>query len=309
MNAPGLLQRACVVGANGAFGRIFCRKLRAAGLRVTGIDRPGADPDPALAEFVAGDFGDVLTADAGRALLGDCDLLLFCTPENVAAQHLAAAISFEGISLYSDICSVKSGIDRAVRAGAAQRAKPFSHLSIHPMFGPTDDFTRLNLCIVPIADGAAPAAGEFRRIIGQWGARTVELSSEEHDRLTAWTQAACHFTLFGYGAALAGSGADWERLRQVATPAQEILLALVARVVSSSEDTYWQIQKENPFAAEARRQLLAAAGEVDAAARQASDAAFAEMIRRVAGHMAGASGRNDLKELSDHLAEQVRRAG
>ena len=296
------LQRACLVGVNGAFGRILARKLSGAGLSVSGTDLPTVEPESALAEFMPGEIGDLLARHG--EWFGGFDLLMFCTPENVVIEHLPAALRIEGPTLYSDICSVKSRIASVVTAGAGARRTPFSYVSIHPMFGPVEDWTGFNLCTVPMAGGTGESREAFLALVGGWQARRIELSAEEHDRLTAWVQAACHFAILGYGAALAASGASWENMQRISTPTQQLLLSLVARIALSDEATYGQIQKENPFAADARAEIAAACGRLEQLSGGQPDPTFQNLFRHIAGFLATDGGH--LKGLSDRLVELVR---
>lgn len=305
MNAPSpRLQRACIVGVNGAFGRIFARKLHAAGLIVAGTDLPGgAAPEAALAEFVPGAVGALLAER--REWFAGFDLVLFCVPENVVTAHLPAALAIEGPAVFADICSVKSRVAALVADSASRSASPFSYVSLHPMFGPVEDFTGFNLCTVPLAAGEAGAAAEFAALLDGWRARRIELSAEEHDRLTAWVQAACHFAILGYGAALAASGASWEAMQRISTPTQQLLLSLVARIALSDEATYGQIQKENPFAAGARADIAAACGRLELLSGGHPDPTFQNLFGHIAGFLSSEGGH--LKGLSDRMVELVRR--
>ena len=307
MNAPfhPLLTRACLVGVNGAFGRILARKLTHAGVAVSGTDLPaaaGRAPEGSLLEFVPGEIGTLLVER--REWFSGFDLLMFCTPENVVTEHLPAALGIEGPKLYADICSVKSRIAAVVADCMHARRLPFSYVSIHPMFGPVEDFTGFNLCTVPMADGAGEHRAAFIELLDTWKARRIELSAEEHDRLTAWVQAACHFAILGYGAALAASGASWESMQRISTPTQQLLLSLVARIALSDEATYGQIQKENPFAAGARAEIAAACGRLERLSGGQPDPTFQNLFQHIAGFLSAEGGH--LKELSDRLVELVR---
>ena len=299
------LRRACVIGVHGAFGRILARKLSRAGLTVAGTDLPmagGSAPAPVLAEFLPGEIGTLLASR--KDWFAGFDLLMFCTPESVVTEHLPAALSIEGPALYSDICSVKSRIAAVVARGTDMRRTPFSYVSIHPMFGPVEDFTGFNLCVVPMAGGAGEIRDAFSALLGGWSAHRVDLSAEEHDRLTAWVQAACHFAILGYGAALAASGASWDSMQRISTPTQQLLLSLVARIALSDEATYGQIQKENPFAAGARAEIAAACGRLEQLSGGQPDPTFQNLFRHIAGFLATDGGH--LKGLSDRLVELVR---
>ena len=299
------LKRACLVGVNGAFGRILARKLSRAGLAVSGTDLPDRDgraPEAVLEEFVPGNIGGLLAGRSGW--FAGFDLLMFCTPESVVTEHLPTALGIEGPTLYSDICSVKSRIAAVVAGSGGARQRPFSYVSIHPIFGPVEDFTGFNLCTVPMAGGAGEYQNAFLALLESWNVHRIELSAEEHDRLTAWVQAACHFAILGYGAALAASGASWESMQRISTPTQQLLLSLVARIALSDEATYGQIQKESPFAAGARAEIAAACGRLEKLSGGQPDPTFQNLFRHIAGFLATDGGH--LKGLSDRLVELVR---
>ena len=157
------LKCACLIGVNGAFGRIFARKLRAAGLTVAGADLPGAgEPEAVLEEFVPGTVGELLAGR--REWFAGFDVVMFCTPEGVVTEHLPAALAIEGPAVFADICSVKSRVAAVVAGCAAGKRPPFSYVSLHPMFGPVEDFTGFNLCTVPLADGDAGRRGAFEAL-------------------------------------------------------------------------------------------------------------------------------------------------
>lgn len=297
------LQRACIIGVNGAFGRIFARKMCAAGLTVSGTDLPGGgEPEAILEEFAPGMVGALLAGR--REWFARFDVVMFCTPESVVTQHLPAALAIKGPAVFADICSVKSRVAAVVASCATGKRAAFSYVSLHPMFGPVEDFTGFNLCTVPMAQGDAGSRAAFDALLDGWHARRIELSAEEHDRLTAWVQAACHFAILGYGAALAASGASWESMQRISTPTQQLLLSLVARIALSDEATYGQIQKENPFAAGARAEIAAACGRLEELSGGQPDPTFQNLFRHIAGFLSAEGGH--LKELSDRLVEQVR---
>ena len=172
------------------------------------------------------------------------------------------------------------------------------------MFRPAEDFTGFKLCTVPMAEGDLEPRAEFFGLLDAWHARRIELSAEEHDRLTAWVQAACHFAIVGYGAALAAWGASWEAMQRISTPTQQLLLSLVARIALSDEATYGQIQKENPFAAEARAEIAAACGRLEQLSGGQPDPTFQNLFHHIAGFLSAEGGH--LKGLSDRLVELVR---
>lgn len=248
-----LLRRACVVGADGAFGRILCKKLYSRGMAVIGTDIKAPASRRSDASFIKGDFGEILRTSRHR--LAKCDLLIFCTPEEVVIKHLAATLKLTGLRVCSDICSVKSRIQRVVSNLRSPQQRSVAYVGIHPMFGPTEDFSGYNLCIVPMQRHRGRYAAEFQKLIRTWSAEVTVLSPKEHDVITAWSQAATHLSILSYASAVTDSGISLKRIMRTATPNQQILLSLGSRI-AGGEETNWQIQHENPFAGVVRDQLI-----------------------------------------------------
>jgi len=125
--------------------------------------------------------------------------------------------------------------------------------SIHPMFGPMEDFSGRAVCVVPLREN--PRAQRLTALIESWGAQIKALTAQQHDAATAMVQALPHAALIAFGATLAHSEVSFDLMWSVATPVQKLMLALVARVVSGEHETYWSIQTANPYAAQAREAL------------------------------------------------------
>ena len=152
--------------------------------------------------FIQGDFEKLVTTQGQR--LSGCELLIFCTPEELVIRCLPATLRLGGLRICSDICSVKSRIESTVRKLSSRKQRSVPYISIHPMFGPTRDFSGYNLCVVPLQHGRSEYAAAYVNLLKTWSARLIRLSAREHDSLTSWTQAALHVSLLAYAYAF-----DW----------------------------------------------------------------------------------------------------
>jgi prephenate dehydrogenase len=248
------IERCLVVGCNGRFGRVFAHKLGEAGIAVSGLDR---QPDAVAPERVRPYRQAGLPRPDARALelVAEADCVLLCLPEPAVVEALPLLLrSASSGALLVDVASVKSRVAATLRAHEAE-SRDVDYLSLHPMFAPRDDFRQRNLCVVPLGPGG-PRARHLRELLGAWGARLTELSAEEHDRVVAFGQAGAHVLLLAFGLAVARSPVPPETLLRLATPVQEALLGMVARVVATEDpDLYAGIQRDNPFAQEARDAL------------------------------------------------------
>lgn len=236
------------------------------------------------------------------AALGRADLVVLAIPEPAtlaAVEHVAGAM-LPG-SLLVDTTSVKT---RMVERLAALDL-PLELLSLNPMFAPSLGFAGQRVVAVAVASGVRSEA--LLSLIRGWGADVAHLSAEEHDRAAAALQAATHAAILSFGDALERLGADPAALRGIAPPPHRALLALLARVASGEPEVYWDVQRANPYAAEARMALadgVAALQElVDAGDREG----FAARLAALADHLGPA--RVPLAKECTRLFEALRATG
>ncbi|MGB6452833.1 MAG: prephenate dehydrogenase/arogenate dehydrogenase family protein [Steroidobacteraceae bacterium] len=246
-------RRYLIVGVNGQFGQIFARKLGGEGDEVAGMDlqeRPfDAGACPMYRQMALG-----LEEPAEAAsVMGWADCVLLCLPEDVIRDALPKVCqAMRRDALLVDIASVKTRIRDKFEAIDTQ----MGYLSIHPMFGPMEDFGGRTVCVVPLK--ASRRGERFLEKIASWGADIRVMSADEHDAVTALVQALPHAALIAFGAVLATSPVPLDTVWAVATPIQKLMLALAARVATSGDhSTSWSIQSANPAASAARESLKA----------------------------------------------------
>lgn len=134
-------------------------------------------------------------------------------------------------------------------------------VATHPLFGPVslalaERPLRVVVCPSPRHPGAAARAGDLYRRIG---CEVIEQTPEGHDRVMAHTHALTFFV--AKGMLDAGAGMDVP----FAPPSFQAISRTIETVRSDAGHLFAAIQRENPFAAEARRQLLEALVEIDRA--------------------------------------------
>jgi prephenate dehydrogenase len=278
MEARAMIRTCVIAGANGGFGRLLGRLLGEAGVEVVGIDL-GPDPAPCT-RYLAADLtrpDDLALAEVARA-----DALMLCLPEEALDRALGRLIgTLSPGALLVDTTSVKTPYARAIAAHPAD----CEVLSLNPMFAPEVGFASQDVAAVRIRPG--PRSSLFEGWIAAWGGRVVPLSAEEHDRQAGMCQVAAHAAILAYGLALDRLGYDPDRA--ITTPPQRILLGLVARVAARDPDVYWHIQRDNPFAAEARRAIIDGLERIDRLALAGGRDAFHEAFRAVAAILPGSS--------------------
>jgi prephenate dehydrogenase len=154
-----------------------------------------------------------------------------------------------------DVGSVKSGPCKLMEDVLGSE---IPHLGTHPLFGPlslsrAERPMRVVLCPSPLHP---QAAAEARAFFGSLDCEIVEQNPETHDRNMAQTHALAFFV--AKGLLDVGVGGD----SPVAPPSFQGLKHTLDAVRADAGHLFSAIQRENPFAAEARAQLVEALGSI-----------------------------------------------
>jgi len=276
------LARCALVGGNGAVGRLLAGALAAAGSELTILDaapRPHREL-PRAVRYVALDA--TRPSPALRDALAGADCAVLALPEAAALAafpHVAAALP-PG-ALLADTLSVKTPFAQAALAADV----PLELLSLNPMFAPSLGFAGHAVLAVELAPG--PRSRALLALLRSSSRTVVTVAdAQAHDRMTAALQVATHASVLGFALGLAQLDADLDALLAVAPPPFVALLALLARIASASPETYADIQRANPFGAEARAALAAGLAQLDDAAL-ADDPQRAEQLVARAGALLG----------------------
>jgi len=241
---------ALILGVNGVVGQAMARQLVGSGVFVQGVDLHETaicdDMGIAYEQCDATELNAAVVASIGTA-----PTVLVCLPENVAMAVLPTLVQCAAAdALIVDTLSVKEGI-----VAALQTLRPTQQwLSINPMFSPRVGFDGQNVATVQVNDG--PRVAEFESLLESWGAATVSVSAEEHDKMTSLIQVATHAAIMSIGLTLQQSGYDVTNGIRMVTPPHRVCQALLARMADASPDVYWDIQKSNKYGADARDSLL-----------------------------------------------------
>src|ERR1019366_2790014 len=134
-------------------------------------------------------------------------------------------------------------------------------VATHPLFGPlslalAERPLRVVLCPAAADPGAA---AEGRALSERIGSGVVEQTPEGHDRVMAHTHALTFFV--AKGMIDAGAGMDVP----FAPPSFQAIARTIETVRSDAGHLFSAIARDNPFAAEARKQLVQALSSIDRA--------------------------------------------
>ena len=299
MTAGGALAnvRCVVAGGAGAVGRMFVEILLDAGARVCVVDARPPDSASWRCAFECAD----ITAIGPRLEreLRQADIVVLAVPEPVALAAVeGVALALAPGALLADTLSVKSAIIASLHAHAGH----LEALSLNPMFAPALGIDGRVVAAVSVHDG--PRGQELLGVLRDRGARIVALGAEQHDEMTAVTQALTHAAILACGLALAELDVDVAEIGPAAPPPHVTLLAMVARILGGQPDTYWDVQAANPYAGRARSALAGALDRLSAAVDGGDEADFTAILARI-GESFGDEG-DHYRDLCEAIFERAR---
>ena len=267
-------ERCVVVGGAGAVGRLMVDLLLTAGADVCVVD---AEPPHAEASRrCAYVRGDVRAMDALLAAqMRGADVVVLAVHEDAALAALpAVANALPPDRLLVDTLSVKTRIVAAL----AEHAAHLEAVSLNPMFAPDLRFDGRAVAAVVVRDG--PRARALLDAVRTLQGQVTELGADEHDRLTAVTQALTHAAVLAFGLALDELGVAVDGVGALAPPPHLTLLAMLARISSASPQTYWDVQAANPHAPRARGALAEGLAKLAGIADHGNGREFAGILER-----------------------------
>jgi prephenate dehydrogenase len=242
-------RRFLVVGGTGAVGSLFVERLVDSGAEVGVVDLNV----PAVTCWPGPSFlrGDVTAIDgAFAAALAKADTVVLAVPEQVALDCVGELCRRLGPdTLLVDTLTVKEPFSEAVRRLDPARQS----VGLNPMFAPSLGFA--GRPVAAVVNSVGQAAQELLDQISQWGGRIVRVSAAEHDRLASVSQSLTHAAVIAFGLGAKELGIDISALSPVAPPPHTTMLALTARIANGAPEVYWDIQRGNPHAAQARQAL------------------------------------------------------
>jgi prephenate dehydrogenase len=111
----------------------------------------------------------------------------------------------------------------------------------------------------------------------------VTVTADQHDRVSAASQALTHAAVIAFGAALAELDVDIADLDRMGPPPHTALLSLLARIASGAPEVYWDVQAANPHAPAARRALARGVSQLTGVVEDGDRAAFGDLLDRLCG--------------------------
>ncbi len=233
---PVLGSKVAILGY-GRFGRALAQLARDGGLGVSAYDPAAEVPGPlaaASAAQLASEAFDIVlavpTAETKNALMS--------LEPHLTARHVVM-----------DVGSVKCGVVQAMTEVLGQRV-PW--VATHPLFGSsTIALGERPLLAVVCPNSIHPqAASRARAFYERIGCIVTEQDAAEHDRAMAHTHALAFFVAKALVDMEAGGGLPFT------PPSFRAMARTVEMVRTDAAHLFLPIQRENPYAAEARQEFL-----------------------------------------------------
>jgi prephenate dehydrogenase len=230
----------------GRFGRALGGLLADAGIPHRGYD-PTAEVPPehraaSLPELVRGASFVVVAVPVARMRSALVDLRPLLTPDMVVLD--VGSVKVRPVAMMADILG---------------SAIPWC--ATHPLFGPLSlALAERPLRVVVCPTAAHPqAAARVRALYERIGCEVIDQTPENHDRVMAHTHALTFFVAKGMIDAGAGLEVPF------APPSFQAIARAIEAVRSDAGHLFTSIARDNPFAAEARKELVKALAAVDRA--------------------------------------------
>lgn len=259
-----------IVFGAGAVGTWFARLLEADGSRVVVVDHRSSAVPAAGGTCLVGDVAapDAAVLDAVRG----ADRVVMAVPEAAASKGLAHIVrAAPKAAVVVETLSVKTRFAATVREAAPSGPV----LGVNPLFRPGPETTAGTVLLVA---HSGDDRGALDDLLHRSGCSVRRTDADGHDRLMAVFQCLTHAAVLAFGRALDTLEPDPALVRGGAPPPFSCLSALHARIATGEPHVYWEIQRENPFAAEARAALRDALVALDGAVRTDDVGAFAAVM-------------------------------
>lgn len=225
-----------IVGGAGAFGSFYAKLLPKNGFKVSILDK---DTKTAKKLCNENDFECIWE----QKNLEKFDVVIISVPNKVAPETIREiAPKLSKGTLLLDLCSVKAG---PVKELKKLMGTGLELASVHPMHGPrVKNISGHPILCITIKPGKKLKA--LKKFFSSKGAKCMEVSLKEHDRMLSIVQGLTHYSQFVSAAVLKRLEVDLKKSAKVGSPNYHLFLSLMSRVILQNPAMYAEIQLSNP---------------------------------------------------------------
>lgn len=236
---------------------------------------------------------DVNYIESNAGLANISDILVISVPIQHACDVIREVAPFmkEG-SVMVDVTSVKEGPSKTM---AEVLPDTIEYIPTHPIFGPRT--TRLdNQVIVLTPDKKGKWYDKVYRYLESKNMRVIETTAEKHDFMMSIVQVLTHFSFISTASAIEKLKVDLSETEDYESPIYNLMIDMIARIVSQNPYLTYNIQSMNTNGAKVRNTFADAVIELRDAINDQDDEKFMDIAINATKHMGditNALGRSD----------------
>ena len=241
---------------------------------------------------VAHELGiNYIESNAGLANISD--ILVISVPIQFTSGVIEEVAPFmKSGSLMVDVTSVK---EEPLKTMQESLPESVEYIPTHPVFGPRT--TRLdNQVIVLTADKKGEWYDKVYDYLASKNMRIIETTAEKHDFMMSIVQVLTHFSFISAASAIEKLSVDISETEDYESPIYNLMIDLIARIVSQNPYLTYNIQSRNNFGPKVRNALADSVIELRDVINSGDEEEFIDIAIKATKHMGditNALGRSD----------------
>ena len=231
--------------------------------------------------------------ESNAGLANICDILIISVPIHHTSDVIREVAPFmKDGSLMIDVTSVKEEPSKTM---AEALPDTIEYIPTHPIFGPRT--TELdNQVIVLTADKKGEWYSKVYDYLSSKNMRIIETTAQKHDFMMSIVQVLTHFSFISTAYAIEKLNVDLSETEDYESPIYNLMIDLIARIVSQNPYLTYYIQSMNNNGSKIRNTLADAVCELRDVINDEDDDKFIEIAIKATKHMGdikNALGRSD----------------
>ena len=236
---------------------------------------------------------DVNYIESNLELASISDMLIISVPIQYTEDVIREVAPYmKDGSVMIDVTSVKEGPSKTM---AEVLPESVEYIPTHPVFGPrTTDLN--NQVIVLTADRKGEWYDKVYNYLKSKNMRIIETSAEKHDFMMSIVQVLTHFSFISTASAIEKLKVNISETEDYESPIYNLMIDLIARIVSQNPYLTYNIQTRNTNGAEIRNTFADAVLELRDVINDEDDEQFIEIANKATknmGDIKNALGRSD----------------
>ena len=248
--------------------------------------------NPEKGKRVADELGvNYIESNAGLANISD--ILIVSVPIQYTSEVIREVAPFmKSGSLMVDVTSIKEEPSRTMAEALPETVE---YIPTHPVFGPRT--TSLdNQVIVLTADKKGKWYPKVYDYLASKNMRIIETSAKNHDFMMSIVQVLTHFSFISTASAIEKLGVDISETEDYESPIYNLMIDMIARIVSQNPYLTYNIQSRNNYGPKIRNALADSVIELRDVINSGNEEEFIDIAIKATKHMGdikNALGRSD----------------